>query len=168
MQRYLKAIVSLDSLIKPSNGKAATIGAFIAPLAERLSGSGHFWAYALFFSIVVADWISGTEAARKTGTYKSEYGHSGVLRTILMLWIPFIGWLLDKVSAEVFGIHEPGIAYYGITFALAFHSWVSMTANSYRAGWGRWIPKKVLNFVASEIKAKAERAFSMQNVTGKN
>jgi phage-related holin len=162
LQRYAKALWSLDTIIKPANGAAAIVGAFLAGWINELSASGKFWAFILFFAIIVADWISGTAAAKRTITYRSDYGIAAVMRTMLLLWIPFIGWLLDKVSDTVFSIHQPGLAYYGLTFMLAYHSWVSVTANCYRAGWGRWIPKGVLDYVSSEIKAKAERALSMK------
>jgi phage-related holin len=162
VQRYFKALFSLDTLVKPTNAVAATFGAFFSPWLDHLSNSGKFWAFILLFSIIIGDWIAGTAASRVADSYRSEYGNAAIFRTLLLLWIPFIGMFLDKVSMTVFHVYQPGIAYYALTFGLAYHNWVSMTANCSRAGWSRWIPKKVLNYVTSEIKAKAERAYSMR------
>ncbi|MEW9702812.1 phage holin family protein [Paenibacillus sp. SI8] len=158
MNRYLQSLLSLESLAKPANVGAAFAGAVIGPHLAQAFGNGKFWVFVLFLAIIGADWITGIAAAKKDDTYSSEYGISGALRTLLMLWIPFIGWLLDKVSFIVFGISQPGYAFYAITIMLAYHTWESMTANAYRAGWERWIPKSVTNFVSSEIKAKIDRA----------
>ncbi|NQX68500.1 phage holin family protein [Paenibacillus alba] len=125
-------------------------------------GNGKFWAFILFLAIIGADWITGIAAAKKDDTYSSEYGISGALRTLLMLWIPVIGWLLDKVTLTVFGINQPGYAFFAITIMLAYHTWESMTANAYRAGWEKWIPKSVTAFVSSEIKAKIDRAMKQK------
>jgi phage-related holin len=157
MERFLKSILSLETLAKPANAGAAVAGAFLGPYIELAFGSGKFWTYVLLIAIIVADWLTGTAAAKKTGKYKSEVGTAAIPRTLLLMWIPFIGWLLDKVTLTVFGIAQPGYAFYSITIMLAYHSWESMTANAYRAGWEKWIPKSVLAFVASEIKAKEER-----------
>lgn len=158
MQRFIRAILSMESLAKPANAGAAMFGGVIAPFLNQAITSGKFWSYLLLASVIAGDWISGTAASRKTGVYSSEYGIPAVFRTILILWIPFIGLLLDKVSVLVFSINQPGYAFYAVTFMLAYHSWNSLTANAYRAGWKRWIPKSVTNFVASEIKAKEDRA----------
>ncbi|MGG1598019.1 phage holin family protein [Paenibacillus naphthalenovorans] len=162
MQRFVQAVYSLETLAKPANAGAAFLGAIVGPLIAQAFGSGKFWVYALLIAIVVADWIAGSVAAKKTGTFSSEYGIAGVFRTTLLLWIPFIGWLLDKVTLHVFGVEQPGYAFYALTIALAYHSWESMTANAYRAGWEKWIPKFVVEYISSEIKAKAERAMKQK------
>ncbi|MEC0269045.1 phage holin family protein [Paenibacillus anseongense] len=167
MNRFLQSFFSLDSLLKPTNLGAAFAGTIIGPILTEAFGSGKFWAFLLFFAIIVADWITGMAAAKKDVTYSSEYGISGALRTLLMLWIPFIGWLLDKVSLTVFGINQPGYAFFAITIMLSYHTWESMTANAYRAGWEKWIPKSVTSFVSSEIKAKTERAQKQKDGTSK-
>lgn len=164
MQRYIKAFMSLDSLAKPANVGAAGIGAAVAPWIYEMTKSGKFWTYMLLFAIVMADWVAGTAAAKKGDSYRSDYGNAAVFRTVFLLGIPYIGMLLDKVSTTVFAIHQPGVAFYALTFGLAYHNWVSMTANCARAGWSRWIPRKVLNYVSSEIKAKAERATNMKGL----
>lgn len=158
MQRFVRAILSLETLAKPANAAAGFLGAFIGPVIDQAFNSGKFWAYLLFAAIIAGDWIAGTAAAKKADTYRSEYGTAGVFRTLLILWIPFIGFLLDKVTLTAFGIEQPGYAFYALTIALAYHSWESLTANAYRAGWKKWIPKLVVDYVSSEIKAKAERA----------
>ncbi|MGG1599307.1 phage holin family protein [Paenibacillus naphthalenovorans] len=162
MQRFVQAAYSLETLVKPSNAGAAFIGAGLGPIIDQAFSNGKFWAYAFFAAIIAADWIAGSAAAKKTRTFSSEYGIAGVFRTTLLLWMPFIGWLLDNVTFHVFGIDQPGYAFFALTIALAYHSWESMTANAYRAGWEKWIPKFVVEYVSSEIRAKAERAMKQK------
>ncbi|MGO4498792.1 phage holin family protein [Paenibacillus sp. 2RAB27] len=156
MNRFLQSLLTLNSLIKPTNAAAAATSAFISPFIAHAFESGKFWVFFLYINIIIADWISGTSAAKKDDTYSSEYGIAAVPRTIIMLWLPFVGWLIDKVSLTVFNVNQPGYAFYAITGMLVYHTWESMTANAYRAGWR--IPKKVTSFVKSEIKAKIDRA----------
>ncbi|QGQ95880.1 holin [Paenibacillus psychroresistens] len=158
MDRYLKSILSLDTLLKYKNVATGAVGAAAAPFLEQAFSSGKFWCYLFLFLIIIGDWISGSAAARKDGTYSSEYGISGVLRTTLILLIPFIGFALDMISVHVFKISQPGCVYYALTLMLARHSAESLTANSARAGWDRWIPNKVLIYISSEIQAKIERS----------
>ncbi|MFH5187095.1 phage holin family protein [Paenibacillus sp. TAB 01] len=164
MNRFIKAFYSLDSLAKPTNAAAGFMGTIAAPILGQLVSSGKFWVFVLFISVIAADWITGTAAAKKNESYSSEYGTSGVFRTVLLLWLPFIGYLLDQVALTVFAISQPGFAFYTITIMLIHHSWESATANAYRAGWERWIPKSVVSFVSSEIKAKAERALKQKGL----
>lgn len=166
MNRFLQSFLTLESLAKPTNAIAAAFGALAGPYLLQAFGSGKFWVFLLFLSIIGADWITGTAAAKKDNTYSSEYGLAAVPRTLLMLWLPFVGWLLDKVTLTVFGINQPGYAYFAITTMLVYHTWESMTANAYRAGWEKWIPKGVTSFVSSEIKAKMERAQKNKDKAG--
>jgi phage-related holin len=158
MNKFLQSILTLETLFKPANVGAATVGALIGPFIMQSFSDGKAWAFILFFAVIIADWITGTAAAKKDNTYASEYGIRAIPRTILMLWLPIIGGLLDKVSLTVFGIHQPGYAFFAITIMLIYHTWESMTANAYRAGWEKWIPKGVTAFISSEIKAKMDRA----------
>ncbi|MGQ7886870.1 phage holin family protein [Paenibacillus sp. WC2504] len=158
MNKFLQSLLTLESLFKPANAGAATVGAIIGPFILQSFGNGKAWAFILLIAVIIADWITGTAAAKKDESYTSEYGIRAVPRTILMLWFPIIGGLLDKVSQSVFGINQPGYAFFSITIMLIYHTWESMTANAYRAGWEQWIPKTVTSFVGSEIKAKIERA----------
>jgi phage-related holin len=158
MNRFLQSILSLDALAKPANIGDAFTSELIGPIVTEAFRNGKFWTYFLLVAIIAADWITGIAAAKKDSTYSFEYGISGAMRTLLMLWIPFIGWLLDKVTLTVFGINKSGYAFFAITIMLAYYTWESMTANAFHAGWEKWIPNSVLTLVSSEIKAKMERA----------
>ncbi|NOU92023.1 holin [Paenibacillus sp. LMG 31456] len=164
MDRFLKAFISLESLAKPANAGAAMAGAVIVHWLEQAIHSEKLWIFLLFVAVIAADWVAGTAAAKKSNTYSSEYEIEGLLRTVLLLWIPFIGWLLDKVALTTLDFEQPGYAFFSLTAALIYHSWESMTANAYRAGWEKWIPKPVVSYVSSEIKAKTDRALEQKGV----
>lgn len=151
MQRYTN-VFNLENVITPSTGLAAWIGVFVGPTIEIFYGGGRDIFIIVLIAVIIGDWISGIAAAHKDDTYSSEYGRAGILRTIFLLWFPVIGNLLDQM------IHSPGVLFYAITVGLIYHTFNSMTANTYRAGWDKWIPKKLVRFVSSEIRAKSERA----------
>lgn len=162
LDRFAWEHLNLKSLATPGNGVAAGIGVVVAPYIELFYGTGRMNLIVVFFGAITLDWIAGIAAAHKDQVYSSEYGISGVYRTLLILLLPaFFNWL-----DITFG--TPGFLFYGSTFALLYHTWQSMTANVYRAGWGRWIPAYILNLVGSEIKAKSERAMQKQNAMEKS
>lgn len=137
---------------------ASIVGAVFAPIFEFLYGEGEVVMYtmtALFFFLVM-DWISGTRASKKDKTYGSEYGIDGLFRSFFLLLLPAGGHLLDKI----FG--APGIVFGLLAAGLLYHIIQSMTANSIRAGWGKWVPDWILTqlteWVKSEIEAKMARA----------
>ena len=106
----------------------------------------------LLLMLIIMDWIAAISASSKDGTYRSEYGINGIFRSIFILLLPALMHIADKI------FNTPGLMFYSITLGLCYHTWQSVTANVYRAGWGKWIPKFILDFVSSEIKAKTERA----------
>ena len=139
-------------------GFAAAVGGFLLPVFEFLYGPGPavlatVTALAFFIGL---DWLSGSRAARKDGTYASHYGIDGVFRTFFMLLLPAGGHLLDVV------LGSPGIIFGIFSAGLLYHTIKSMTANAIRAGWGDWIPawllEKLSEWVRSEIEAKLNRA----------
>lgn len=146
----MKFIQSLESVVTPANGIAATIGAFLAPTFLYLYGTGRTDILVVLFVMNALDWVTGIAAAKKDYTYSSEYGLSRIPRTLFLLALPAVANLLDKVMGT------PGFLFYGVTFGLIYHTWTSLTANAHRAGWP--MPKSIENLVGSEIKAKAERA----------
>lgn len=151
--------LSLDNLVSPPNVAAAGIGAVIAPWIDLLYGPDRqkfFWA---LVAVIILDWLTGIAASIKHGSYASQYGKAGVARTLIVLAFPVAANALDNAMGT------PGALFYTITFGLLYHTWQSITANTYRAGFGKWIPKKLLQMVASEIKAKEER--SMRQKEGK-
>lgn len=157
MDRFCPENLNLKSLATPGNGIVATIGAASAPYITYLYGENRSIPLAMFAGIIIMDWIAGVAAAHKDKVYASEYGISGIYRTLFICLFPAIGNLIDKAMGT------PGFLFYAITFGLSYHNWQSMTANVYRAGWGKFIPQFVLDFVGSEIRAKSERA--MQKFT---
>ncbi|MGG1635016.1 phage holin family protein [Paenibacillus sp. NRS-1760] len=137
-----------------SEGKltAAAVGAFFAPMIDSIYGGGRLIPIALLIAVIVLDWITGIAASHKDKTYSSEYGMFGVLRTLFLLALPVLAKLLDSM------LSMPGLFFYAITLGIIYHTWQSLTANAYRAGWEKWIPKSVIEHIDSELKAKVERA----------
>ncbi|MGG0794524.1 phage holin family protein [Brevibacillus laterosporus] len=143
----------LPSFIKAENGVVAVLGAAILPYVDFLYGSDrHKILNALFF-LIALDWFSGIAAAMRDQTFSSDYGiRKGIPRTLIVLLLPIAANLLDEA------MQTPGFLFYGVTFGLIYHTWVSFTANVARAGFERLIPSSILKFVGSELKAKAERS----------
>lgn len=106
---------------------------------------------------IALDWVAGVRAATKDVSYASKYGIDGVFRSFFMLLLPAGGNLLDKAfsmpAPVIFGLFIGGLLH---------HTIKSMTANSIRAGWGNWLPAKVLEWLTtwvwSELESKMARA----------
>ncbi|MGZ0050123.1 phage holin family protein [Brevibacillus gelatini] len=151
----MKLIQSLENVATPANGIAAAMGAMLAPIFQYFYGTGRTDIMVVLLLCIAMDWITGIQAAKKKDkTYSSEYGLSRIPRTMFLLTLPAIANLLDRVMAT------PGFLFYGVTFGLIYHTWNSLTANAHRAGWP--VPKAVVNMVATEIKAKSERAIKQK------
>ena len=151
----MKFIQSLENVATPSNGIAAAIGAVLAPIFQYFYGTGRTDIVVVLLLCIALDWITGIQAAKKKDkTYSSEYGLSRIPRTLFLLTLPAVANLLDRVMAT------PGFLFYGVTFGLIYHTWNSLTANAHRAGWP--VPKAIVNMVATEIKAKSERAIKQK------
>ncbi|NRS51764.1 holin family protein [Brevibacillus sp. HB2.2] len=146
----MKFFQSLDNVVTPANGIAVTAGVFLTPIFQYLYGTGRFDILIVLFLMISLDWITGISAAKKDGSYTSEYGLSRIPRSLFLLALPAVANMLDRVMGT------PGFLFYGVTFGLLYHTWNSLTANAHRAGWP--VPKSIVNLVGSEIKAKAERA----------
>lgn len=131
---------------------AAALGAFFEPLIDAAYGQGRLIPIALLIFVIALDWITGIAASHKDKTCSSEYGMIGVLRTLFLLALPVLSKLLDSM------LSMPGLFFYTITLGIIYHTWLSLTANAYRAGWEKWIPKSVIEHIDSELKAKVERA----------
>lgn len=136
----------------------AAIGGFLLPAFEFMYGEGPAVLSAMIALVffIAMDWLSGSRAARKDGTYASHYGLDGVFRTFFMVLLPAGGHFLDVA----FGL--PGILFGIFTFGLLYHTIKSMTANAVRAGWADWLPipiiEKITDWVQSEIESKIDRA----------
>jgi len=149
----------LDKLFtNTGNIIAGIFGAILVPAFEFLYGEGDVVLYlmtALVF-FVAMDWISGTRASKKDKTYGSKYGIDGIFRTFFILLLPAGGHLLDKV------LGAPGIIFGILAVGILYHVIQSMTANSIRAGWGDWVPEKILtkltDWVKDELESKIARS----------
>ncbi|GAA4865098.1 hypothetical protein GCM10023310_50750 [Paenibacillus vulneris] len=106
----------------------------------------------LYVLLIVMDWIAGYRASLKDGSYASEYGIDGAFRSLFLLFVPAAGHLVDQI------IGMPMVAFGFLTGAAGLHIWKSMTANTVRAGWDKWVPVWVMNAVADEIEHKMARA----------
>lgn len=146
----MKFLQSLENVVTPANGIAATTGVFLTPIFQYLYGTGRLDILIVLFLMISLDWITGISAAKKDQSYSSDYGLSRIPRTLFLFALPVVGNMLDRVMGT------PGFLFYGVTFGLIYHTWTSLTANAHRAGWP--MPKSIENLVGSEIKAKAERA----------
>ncbi|MEH7223843.1 phage holin family protein [Bacillus sp. JJ1566] len=136
-----------------------TLGPIATGLNILFGISNLIWVLILAFTIVI-DWISGTRAAKVDGSYSSEYGKAGISRTVVMLLLSAFGNLIDIALASTLKVNgfEFGIFFFLITGGLIYHTLMSAAANFERAGWGRWVPVKVIESVASEIQAKTQRS----------
>ncbi|WP_313894297.1 phage holin family protein [Psychrobacillus sp.] len=147
-----KWLFSIDKIIP------LLFGAVFIPLFEFFYGKGEVVIYTMtalaFFNVM--DWISGTRSAKKDKTYASKYGIDGVFRSFFILMLPAGGHLMDMIS----GVH--GVFFGILSFGVLYHLIQSMTANSIRAGWGKWVPEwllvKLTDWVKEEIETKIARS----------
>lgn len=129
------------------------VGASGLAVLNFLYGSGITLTATLIFSAILAlDWIAGSRASKKDGSYASEYGIDGAFRTAFILITLAIAYQVDKA------LELPYVIFFYLVVNFGLHIWKSMTANVARAGWERWIPISVLEFVADEIQHKTARA----------
>ncbi|MHC8969202.1 phage holin family protein [Priestia aryabhattai] len=155
-------VFDLKAVINPSFSFAGVAGGSIGMMLSALYGNSQLNMYvALLLIIVVAfDWLGAIGAALKDGSYSSEYGIRGIVRTTIILTLPLVGRLIDVITGTPIVIADVPISgfYLFISSGLIYHSWMSMTANFARAGFEKWIPNKMLQAVASEIEAKITRS----------
>lgn len=135
------------------------IGAFLYPTFQYLYGESEvrITVALLLFLLLALDWISGSNASSKDGSYASEYGITGIWRTIFILMVPISGNFIDIV------LSVPGVFFGLFTAGLIYHIGKSSVANAVRAGWANWLPisifEMVFEWAKSEIEHKAARAF---------
>lgn len=146
----MKFLHSLENVLTPANGGAATAGAALTPILQYLYGSNRQDILIVLLIMILLDWLTGVFAAKKDLSYSSDYGLSRIPRTLFLLSLPAVANMLDRVAGT------PGFLFFGVTFGLIYHTWTSLTANAFRAGWP--LPEAIVKLVGSEIKAKAERA----------
>lgn len=158
--KLLDGLFSIKTIFTAQFGKGAVTLGPLAALLNFVYGVGNLgWMLILVISIGI-DWISGIRASKKDGSYASAYGLDGVYRTAVMLLLPFLGNKIDEAFVTRMEINgfEMGVFFSLLTGGLLYHTLMSAAANFERAGWGRWVPNKVLEGIASEIQAKTQRS----------
>lgn len=150
----------LNSIFNDKFEKGAALLGPVGFVLNLFYGVGNLIWIAILLIVTSLDWISGIAASKKDGTYTSEYGKAGVLRTLVMFLLPVLGNIIDIALGTTMNIQgfEFGIFFFMLTGGLIYHTLMSAAANFKRAGWERWVPINVLESVASEIQAKAQRA----------
>ncbi len=152
MKAYLE-ILNFNNLVNLKTGfisiAGATLGTYLSKIYGGEVGLTIIGTLALAITL---DWLGAIAAAKKDGSYASQYGILGVLRTAVILVLPIWGKSLDAA------LNTQGFFFYLLTIGLLYHTIVSMTANFTRAGWDKWIPMWILNLIASEIEAKMKRS----------
>ncbi|WP_262383112.1 phage holin family protein [Bacillus infantis] len=152
MMRIITEVFDFSNLLNTRTGMASVFSGITGSLMIGLYGETNVPWMLIVWILIGLDWIGGIAAAKKDGTYASEYGISGVMRTVVMIVLPVVGDKIDKVMGT------PQLFFFLLAGGIAWHTWESMTANFARAGWSRWIPNWALNIVASEIQAKIRRS----------
>lgn len=158
--KLFSGISQFKTIFTAQFGKGALTLGPLGALLNFLYGVGNLiWMLILVIAIAI-DWISGIRASKKDGSYASAYGIDGVYRTSVMLLLPFLGNKIDEAFASQMTINGVQVGFFFSLLAggLLYHTLNSATANFERAGWGRWIPNKILESVASEIQAKTQRS----------
>jgi len=170
--KWTPEIFDLRAVINPSFSFAGVAGGSVGVLISTLYGNSHLNMYValLLIAVVAFDWLGAIGAALKDGSYSSEYGIRGVVRTTVILALPLVGRLMDAITGTPIVIADIPISgfYLFISSGLIYHSWMSMTANFARAGFEKWIPNKMLQAVASEIEAKITRSEGRREAINRN
>lgn len=141
------------------------MGGGIQAIFAVLYGHGEirFLIFLLYLMLLVFDFIAGTSASEKDGSYGSIYGRKGAGRLLVYLLIPAAGNLVDqalniKEPFIMYGYALEGFAFGFLTFTFGFHISKSAVANAYRAGWNP--PELLVKWAKNEIELKEARAIA--------
>lgn len=157
--KHIYTIFDFSNLLNVRTGIISFSTGIIGSALTKIYGGEIFLLSMLALLLVIAfDWGGAIGASKKDGTYASEYGIQGVIRSAVLLALPAWGIIMDRI----FGL--PNVIFFLLWGGIMFHTITSMTANFKRAGWDRWIPNWALEFVASEIEAKIRRAESRMHI----
>jgi phage-related holin len=143
------------------------VGAFgggIQALFSFLYGGGEvrLAIFLIYLFVLVVDYIAGTSAAEKDGSYGSVYGRKGALKILFVYsLIPAVANLGDvalnvKEPFVIYGYQIEGLVFGTVTFMMGRHVLKSAIANAYRAGWN--IPEAWAKWAKNEIELKEARA----------
>jgi phage-related holin len=155
-----KEIFSITELFNGKVGFAAFFTSGVGGFLTWLYGGTEYnlLCMAALFLAISFDWIGGTVASKKDGSYASAYGIQGLVRTVVMLLLPVFGVLIDNI------FQTPNVAFFMFWGGLMYHTLNSMTANFTRAGWDKLIPNWAIDYVSSEIESKINRSNSRVNI----
>ncbi|MFS0864139.1 phage holin family protein [Fredinandcohnia sp. 179-A 10B2 NHS] len=155
MNFYL-GLFNFSGVFNLRNGFASVLSGAIGGLGSKLYGGSdlYVWFAAALVFAILFDWAGAIAAAKKDGSYASEYGLQGILRTAVLLALPAWGAVLDKI------LGTPNVVFFTFWGGIMFHTLLSMSANFKRAGWNTWVPTWAIDWVASEIEAKIKRSES--------
>lgn len=142
------------SKLMVENPYVASIGAVLMYMFGFLYGDSKMimTAMALYTLMIALDWLTGTSAAKKYAIDTSEYGKEGFKRTIFMLAIPVVARILDEIMGT--GVIISGFAIAGLSRGVA----KSVLANTKRAGWDKWMPEGLIDWISDELANKEKRA----------
>lgn len=144
---------------------AGSLGGGIQTIFAVLFGHGEirFLIFLLYLMLLVFDFIAGTSASEKDGSYGSIYGRNGFGRLIVYMFIPAAGNLIDRAlnitdPFIIYGYTLDGFAFGFLTFTFGYHIAKSAVANAHRA---RWNPPEILvRWTKNEIDLKEARAIA--------
>lgn len=159
--RFTPEVFDLKNVLNPGFSVAGLTGSSVGVLLGAIYGDSKLNMYVglLLIAVVFFDWLGAIGAATKDGSYSSEYGIRGIIRTTIVLMLPQVGRIMDAIAGQVVVLGIPLSGFYlFISFGLIYNTWMSMTANFSRAGFDKWIPNWMLEAVASEIRAKITRS----------
>lgn len=164
--RFTTEVFDLKNVLNPGFSVAGLTGSSLGMLLGALYGDSKLNMYVGLLLIVVVffDWLGAIGSATKDGSYSSEYGIRGIIRTTIILMLPQVGRIMDAIAGQVVVLGVPLNSFYlFISIGLIYNTWMSMTANFSRAGFDKWIPSWMLQAVASEIRAKMTRSEGLKD-----
>ena len=141
----------LFSTLQPETVKDTVIAVFscIGGLLGALMGD-HLYLLQWLTFFVVADWLIGSYAAKRTKTYSSAIGHAGMGRKLLIIFIALGFHGVDQI------LDMPFIGVWAVG-ALAINELISILENIEKAGHGSIIPRYIrdaLDLVRQEHENK--------------
>lgn len=151
----LKAVLEVEYmkfLFNEATIKSSTISTIIGTFFSRMYGVKNTPFMIALLVVIAMDWFTGIRCSKLDGSYTSEYGIDGVIRTIVILMLPFLGTKLD----EAFML--PNLFFFMFWGGLVYHNFNSFSANCARLGWEKWIPNSYLEQLSSEIENKIKRS----------
>lgn len=151
----LKAVLEVEYmrfLFNEATLVASVISTAIGTLISELYGVKNTPFMVVLVVVLAMDWFTGIRCSKNDGSYGSEYGIDGLIRTIVILALPFLGKQLDTAFML------PNLFFFMFWGGLVYHNFNSFTANCARLGWEKWIPNSYLEQLSSEIENKIKRS----------